>query len=514
MLLHDAFMQTAQRLAGKCALVSGERRLHYGQLHRQVLAFADALREDGVAPGDRVLVLLESSIEYAVAVHAVWVAGGVMVPIHPMAKVDKVAFIAADTRASALLTHSSLAPAWQPALERSPNILACRVAGALDAVRSDARVRAWPADDASGSMRPAQRGEHDLAALIYTSGTTGRPKGVMLSHLNMTSAWASVQEYLGLRETDVIGLALPPAFSYGLYNLLMGLGIGATVVLERAVAFPVKIAETLQRERVTVFPGVPTLFGALLDLSTLAQYDLRSMRLLTCAAAALPDRHLHRLRGVFPQAQLYVMYGLTECKRASYLPPDEIETHPGSVGRGMPNQEHWLVDDEGRRLASGATGELVVRGKHVMQGYWERPAETAERLRIDPSDGATVLYTGDLFRSDGDGYLYFVARKDDIIKTRGEKVAPREVENVIHQLDDVTGCAVVGVADDALGEAVKAFVTVRPGSPLVPRDIIRHCQASLENFMAPKYVEIVETLPRTESGKIRHASLRESANPG
>src|SRR5262245_57408871 len=170
MLLHDAFIQTAQRLAGKCALVGGERRMHYGQLHRRVLALADVLREDGVAPGDRVLVLLENSIEYAVAVHAVWVAGGVMVPIHPMAKADKVAFIAADTRATALLTHASLAPAWQPALGRSPNILACRVAGALDAVRGDARVRAWPADNASGSMRPAQRGEHDLAALIYTSG--------------------------------------------------------------------------------------------------------------------------------------------------------------------------------------------------------------------------------------------------------------------------------------------------------------------------------------------------------
>ena len=174
----------------------------------------------------------------------------------------------------------------------------------------------------------------------------------------------------------------------------------------------------------------------------------------------------------------------------------------------MPNQEHWLVDEHGRRLPNGSTGELVVRGSHVMRGYWDRPEETAERLKPGPISGEMVLYTGDLFRTDADGYLYFVSRKDDIIKTRGEKVAPREVENTIHRLEDVVSCAVVGVADDALGQAIKAFVVLRPGSGLTARDIIRHCLAHLESYMAPKFVYIVDELPRTESGKIRHASLR------
>lgn len=392
------------------------------------------------------------------------------------------------------------------ALTRMATLRSCRVLGGSSA--ADARVRPWPETAADGDDPSVARGEQDLAALIYTSGSTGTPKAAMLTHLNMVSAWNMVQAYLGLRESDVIGLALPPHFSYGLYNLLMGLGLGATVVIERQAAFPQRLAQTLERERVTVLPGVPTLFASLLDLAQLERFDLRSLRLLTNAAAALPEAHLQRLRTTWPQARLLSMYGLTECKRASYLPPEELGRRPGSVGRGLPGQQHWLVDETGRVLPNGSAGELVVQGPHVMQGYWERTAETAERLRPGPIDGQRALFTGDLFRTDDDGFLYFVARKDDIIKTRGEKVAPREVENAIHLLAGVTGCAVVGVADALLGQAVKAYVTLAPGCGLTERDIIRHCLARLESHMAPKSVAIVEELPRTESGKIRHASLR------
>jgi long-chain acyl-CoA synthetase len=507
-LLHESFEQTAQRLPGKIALVEGDRRVTYGELLQRCRALAQALRDDGVVPGDRVVLLLENCIEYAVAVHAVLMAGAVFVPLHPMAKSEKITFIASDTRATALLTHALLAPEWATAIVRSPHLVSCRVVGALGGSVTDSRLRAWPEGDSAAGVSETPRIDQDLAALIYTSGTTGTPKGVMLTHLNMTSAWNSVQSYLGLREDDITGLALPPAFSYGLYNLLMGLGLGATVILERLATFPLKMAGTLERERVTVFPGVPTLFAALLGVPGLSKFDLGSIRIFTNAAAALPHVHLMQLRQTFPNAQLFSMYGLTECKRVSYLPPEQIETRPGSVGRGMPNQEHWLIDEEGRRLPNGSTGELVVRGSHVMLGYWDRPVETNERLKPGPIAGERVLHTGDLFRTDNEGYLYFLARKDDIIKSRGEKVAPREIENVIHQLDDVTGCAVIGIDDDALGQAVKAYVTLHHGSRLTERDIIRHCLAHLENYMAPKFVEIVEELPRTESGKVRHASLR------
>ena len=509
MRIHDAFARTARRLPAKVALVVGAQRVTYAELHDQACAIAQVLRADGVEPGDRVLVMLDSGAEYAAALHAVWMAGAVIVPVSPQTKTDKLAFLLQDTRATALLTQGSLASQWRPAVARAAHLRACRVHGAArDGGSDDARTRAWPTAKSAHEPIDAARSEHDLAALIYTSGTTGLPKGVMLSHLNMTSAWGSVQQYLGLRESDVIGLALPPVYSYGLYNLLMGLGLGATVVIERQAAFPLRLAQTLEREKVTVLPGVPTLYAALLGVSGIERMDFNALRLLTNAAAALPEAHVRRLRATWPQAQLYLMYGLTECKRASYLPPELADTRPESVGRGMPNQEHWLVDDEGERLPHGSTGELVVSGPHVMQGYWERPAETAQRLRDGPLPGQRVLHTGDLFRSDADGFLSFVARRDDIIKTRGEKVAPREVETAIYGLPGVTGCAVVGVADAQLGQAVKAYVTLAEDSALTGRDIIRHCLARLESHMAPQAVEIVDELPRTESGKIRHASLR------
>ena len=495
MLLHEAFERTAQRLPRKTALVCGDRRLSYEALHRRVHALAALLVADGVAPGDRVVLLLEGDIEYAVAVHAVMVAGAVMVPLMATTKAEKLAFVIEDTGATALLTDSKLSAAWSGVAARCACLRSVRVSADFD-------LAAAPA------ARLATRINQDLAALIYTSGSTGKPKGVMLTHLNMVSAWASVQSYLELVESDVIGLALPPTYSYGLYNLLMGLGLGCTVVLERQAAFPIKLAQGLQRERVTVLPGVPTLFAALLDVPQLSGFDLGAIRLITNAAAALPTPTVQRLRAALPQARLFLMYGMTECKRISFLAPDETDRRPDSVGRGMPNQQHWLIDADGRRLPLGATGELVVRGSHVMRGYWRRPAETAERLRAGELEGERVLHTGDIFRTDAEGYLYFVARLDDIIKTRGEKVAPREVEDVIHQLDDVTGCAVVGIPDEMLGEAVKAYVTLRPGSPLAARDIVRHCLARLESHMAPKHVEIIDALPKTESGKVRHADLR------
>jgi acyl-CoA synthetase (AMP-forming)/AMP-acid ligase II len=321
-----------------------------------------------------------------------------------------------------------------------------------------------------------------------------------------------VQAYLGLREDDVIGLALSPAFSYGLYHVLMGLGLGATLVIERAASFPTRVVERLAAERVTVFPGVPTLYAAILGLEHLRSLDLSALRIVTNAAAALPEPHLRQLRQAWPQARLYSMYGMTECKRISYLPPEELDRRPGSVGRGLPNQEHWLVDEAGRRLPDGATGELVVRGSHVMRGYWDKPAETAERLRPGPLPGETVRYTGDLFRTDAQGWLHFVARRDDIIKTRGEKVAPKEVEAVLHAHPGIAEAVVIGVPDPVLGHAIGALV-IRSDPALTEKDVIRHCSAHLEDFMVPKIVEFRTELPKTDTGKVSRRLAAETVEP-
>lgn len=493
MLLHEAFEATAARLPAKTALICGDERMSYAELQRRVQALAAQLQAAGVVPGDRVVLLLEGDVSYAVAVHAVLRVGAVFVPLMATTKADKLAFVINDTGAVALLADARLRATWAEMPARCPAL--------RHLVTTDAFADA-------GERAPATIIDQDLAAIIYTSGSTGKPKGVMLTHLNMLSAWASVQAYLGLREDDVIALALPPVFSYGLYHLLMGLGLGATVVLERQAAFPLRLAQGLARERATVMPGVPTLHAALLDLPQRASIDLSSLRLVTNAAAALPTSLVARLLDALPHADLLLMYGMTECKRISYLPADQAAHRPDSVGRGMPNQQHWLADEHGRPLPNGSTGELVVRGAHVMRGYWRRPEETAQRLRPGPIDGERVLHTGDLFRTDADGWLHFVSRLDDIIKTRGEKVAPREVEDTIHRLPGVAACAVIGVPDVALGQAVKAYVVLRPDAALTVREVTRHCLASLESHMAPKYVEFVDALPTTESGKIRHAALR------
>ncbi|HET9653162.1 MAG TPA: AMP-binding protein [Usitatibacter sp.] len=504
-MLLDRFLDdSAARVPQKVALVCRGVRHTYAQLDARANAVAQAMRSRGVARGDRVVAFLGNSAEMVVAMFAALRLGAVFVPVNPLTRRDKLAYILNDTRASAMVCEGSLEREWAGALAANASVRSCFVASG--GLSIDPRCLAFPRD--AGAPRPESAAiDQDLAALIYTSGSTGDPKGVMLTHVNMVSAAESVGTYLGLREDDVIGCALPLAFDYGLYQVLMAFRVGATVVLEDSFAFPLKVMQVFTGERMTVFPGVPTMFAVLMGLRALEGLDFSSLRLITNTAAALPEDHIARLRARFPKATLYSMYGLTECKRVTYLPPEQLDIRPTSVGRGMPNEEVWLVDDSGRRLPNGSTGELVIRGSHVMRGYWEKPRETAERLRPGPIPGEMVLYSGDIFRTDEEGWLYFVARKDDIIKSRGEKVSPREVENAICSLPGVRMAAVVGVADAVLGQAIKAFVVPEEGRALGEREVIRHCLGRLESFMAPKYVEFVDRLPVTDTGKVKRAAL-------
>ena len=229
--------------------------------------------------------------------------------------------------------------------------------------------------------------------------------------------------------------------------------------------------------------------------------DYPHIRYITNTAAALPPAHITRLQELFPQARLYSMYGVTECKRCTYLPPEQLAKRPGSVGVAIPGTEVYVVDDAGRRVSPGTVGELVIRGPHVMQGYWEDPEATDRALRPGPFAGERLLHTGDLFRADEEGFLYFVGRKDDIIKTRGEKVSPKEIENVLYALAGVREAAVIGVPDPILGMAIKAVV-VSTNAAMTEQDVIRHCAKHLEEFMIPKFVEFRDALPKTDSGKI------------
>jgi len=328
----------------------------------------------------------------------------------------------------------------------------------------------------------------------------------MCGHSNVVFVTRAIVQYLGNNERDVILNVLPLAFSYGLYQLLATFATKATLVLEESFAFPASILQKLADFRVTGFAGVPTMFSLLLGID-LGVVNLSALRYLTNAAAGLPVEHVRRLRQLLPEVKLYLMHGLTEVARTMYLPPDQVERRPGSSGIAIPGTELWIEDEEGRRLGPGETGELVVRGGHVMRGYWRDLGLSEHRFRSGPIPGERICYSGDLFRMDEEGFFYFVSRKDDIIKSRGEKIAPREVENVLYTIPGVQDAAVIGVPDPLLGQTVKAFI-VAPSGGLTEATVIAHCKAHLEEVMVPRQVQFLSELPKTGSGKVRRLDLK------
>jgi acyl-CoA synthetase (AMP-forming)/AMP-acid ligase II len=347
----------------------------------------------------------------------------------------------------------------------------------------------------------------DLAAIIYTSGSTGEPKGVMSPHAAMVAAARSIASYIGNVESDILLVVLPLSFDYGLYQVLMTYLFGGTVVLEKSFLFPVKVLEKAEQERVTGFPLVPTMAALLLQMENLARFDLSALRYISNTAAALPVAYIRRLQALFPHVRIFSMYGLTECKRVSYLPPEELERRPDSVGIPIPNEEVFVVDEQGRELPPGEVGELVIRGSNVMAGYWNAPEETARRYRPGRRRGETLLYSGDLFRRDAEGFLYFVARKDDMIKTKGERVSPKEIENALCELEGVAEAAVIGVPDDIFGQAIKAFIVKNNRGEVTEQAVLKHCAKTLEPFMVPKYVAFMEAFPKNASGKVDKKQL-------
>jgi long-chain acyl-CoA synthetase len=504
-LVNDFLEQSAEQHPDKVALVHEGKRLTYGHLDVLSNKLARGLTHIGIERGERVAVFLDNSVESVISVFGALKAGAAFIMINPSTKREKLEYLLNDSGASILITKQSRSDVVQ-------NVDCPALKATVMADGPNSRIPSVALDDLLHSSSAERQSPKcinlDLAAILYTSGSTGRPKGVMLSHLNMVSAAHSITTYLESNENDVIMNVLPLSFDYGLYQILIGFKAGATVILEKSFTYPYKVITAMTEERVTGFPGIPTIFALLLQLKDLDRFDFSSLRYITNTAAALPVNHIKRLRTVFPQAKLYSMYGLTECKRVSYLPPEDLEARPTSVGKGMPNEEIFIVDEKGRRVGPGEVGELVVRGANVMLGYWGMPEETAKRLRPGTYPGERVLFTGDLFKMDEDGYFYFIARKDDIIKCKGEKVSPKEVENVLLSLDGIVEAAVVGVPDEVLGQAVKACVTVDKVSRLTEEDILRYCSQHLETTMVPKYIEIMPSLPKTETGKIQRHALK------
>ena len=512
MLVHEFLTTKASLSPEKIALVCGGRRLTYAEIDEQSNRLANALRSYVVTRGDRVVIFLNNSIESVVSIFGVLKAGAVFVVVNRSMKEDKLLYVLANCRAASMICDGrslgeGVVSRVLGASDSLKVVLICgeRNGGASDPYERCANFDACLAE--AGPLPPPQVNiDLDLACLIYTSGTTGEPKGVMSDHSNMVFAAESIIKYLGNVESDIVLNVLPLSFDYGLYQLLMTFRFGGTLVLERSFAFPAEILKRIGEERVTGLPGVPTIFAILLRMD-LTGWDLSSLRYVTNTAAALHPNHIRDLRAKLPMATVYSMYGLTETKRTLYLPPEWLDKKPGSVGVAIPGTEVWIEDDNGDRLGPDQVGELIVRGRHVMRGYWEAPEASAARYRTCPATGERVCRTGDLFRMDEDGFMYFVGRRDDIIKSRGEKVAPREVEQVLLALSGVRDAAVIGVPDTVLGQSIKAFI-VTDGDSLDETRVLAHCRANLEDYMVPKAVEFLSELPVTSSGKVTKKTLR------
>lgn len=502
--LTEWLVLAAQQFPEKIALVEGDQEVTWAALHQRVLHTATYLRQQRVKRGDRVLVWLPNGVDFVVCFWAVQYVQAVFVPVNPDTPLARVGWLLDNAAA-----HLLIAPATQATV----------LAAAADSQK-------WPADlrllfdqpTPAGSLLSLQQlatADHaillpveaaldiDLACLIYTSGSTGDPKGVMLTQRNMLSAADSVASYLQLEAKDRIFCTIPMSFDYGLYQAIMATKVGATLIIEKDFSRPLFALKQLVKHQATVLPIVPTLLAIIAPLAK--RYDFSSLRKITNTAAALHPSDIDLLLSLFPAAEIFSMYGLTECHRCTWLPPALLAQHKESVGYAIPNTELWVVDDDGVQHRSNATGELVIRGATVMRGYWRNPEQTAKKLRPGPLPGESVLYTGDVCRLDEQGLLYFLSRTDDILKTNGEKVAPREVEGVLKCLPGVLQVAVIGVAHPIYGDEIVACIECI--EPLHIAQLKAFCQAHLETYKRPHRYYFSHALPKNNNGKVDRGQL-------
>lgn len=496
LLLHEALRNAAGRHPEKAALVCGSTRLRYGELLAQAESVAGEMRLRGLERGDRVLILLPNALAAVIALYGALLAGAAFSVLPSAVKAAKLDAILANAEPAFVVTDAQGMSVLRALPARVPR-LGVFVTGEapLEALSFDA---ACARGHQLGEVRQV---DLDLACIVYTSGTTATPKGVALAHRNMIAAARSIQGYLRMDAQDIVCDVLPLSFDYGLYQLFLTVQVGGTLVLRDGPGFPFELVRVLADERVTVLPCVPTMLAMLLRLQTQSSADLSRVRILTNTGAALPPAFVPRLRAMFPHARVFSMYGLTECKRVSWLAPEEFDQRPDSVGKPMANTEVYVVDDTGRWHDRDATGELVVRGSNVMCGYYRDPEATERVLRPGLHPWERVLFTGDLFRIDREGYLYFLGRKDEVFKSRGERVSPREIEVVLYGIEGVTAARVSPVPDAVMGQAIRVEV-VSADPDLRVEDVLRHCRRQLEPRLVPHEVEIVDSLPISASGKV------------
>lgn len=481
----------------------------YGEVAERTAKVARYLRQAGLRQGDRVVFILDNSVDYVAAYYGALRAGGVGVALNPNTVASEISVVLNDCQPRVVVAQRQVLKHLAGALTEAPESLELLMTvGGVMPEKHTAGLETVKLDEAlaepTGAAVEDERATDKLCSIIYTSGTTGKPKGVMLSHANLLANAASIVEYLGLVETDRVMCVLPFFFSYGNSLLTTHLMVGGSLVLHNGFVFPNVILDEMAEHECTGFSGVPSTYALLLHRSKFKSMSFPALRYVTIAGGGLPAPAQAELKKVIPQATLFNMYGQTEgSARLSYLEPEQFDRKLGSIGKGIPGVELKVVDAEGGPVEPGVTGEIIARGPNIMMGYWESPASTAEVIR----EG--WLWTGDLATVDDDGYIFIVSRKKDIIKSGAFRIGPNSIESALIEHPAVAEVAVVGAPDKLMGEAIVAYVVLKPETEVSERDLIAHCHGRLPSYKIPKRFVFSDNLPKTTSGKVQKHVLRD-----
>jgi acyl-CoA ligase (AMP-forming) (exosortase A-associated) len=516
-LTHHMLRASALRFPEKEALVHGNQRLTYTEVAQRVENLACGLREARLQRGDRIGVYLDPSVAQVLSIFGISQADGVFVPINSLLFPDQVIHIAKDCGMKGLITTGSKLSTLAAMLGEVSSLEFVVVAGE-NSSSPNVGLHSFAFEELCRFTPPPtwrqNNIEKDLAAILYTSGSTGKPKGVMLSHANIMAGSSIVSTYLNITDAERILAILPFSFDAGLNQLMTAFQQGGTLVLMTFV-FAREIVQTLLKESITGLAGVPTLWSLLAQPNSMLQkHEFPHLRYITNTGGAMPQSVLAVLRQALPTMQIFLMYGLTEAFRSTYLPPEELDRRPTSIGKAIPNTEILVINNEGQLCRPGEIGELVHRGPTVSMGYWGYPELTARVLRPHPflppevGNEEKVCYSGDLVKMDEDGFLYFIGRRDTLIKSSGFRISPTEVEEVLFQSGKLREAAVIGIPDEILGQAIKAFIVPREGEVIDTEDLLVFCAQKMPRHMVPKVVEVLERLPKTTSGKVDYPTLR------
>jgi len=502
-LFQHLLLQTAERTPERCALIYRQQQVSYGELANMAHQLAVHLRQYQFPRCARIAIYLPKQIETVVSLFAITLADYVFVPINPQLKPAQVEHILNDCEVSLLITSQNRFKQLQKHCQQPlpPPLL-------VDDGRWDSAMNAQQ----PSSILPSRNIGNDMAAILYTSGSTGKPKGVVLSHQNLVAGAVSVASYLQNNDQDCLLAILPFSFDYGLSQLTTAFLVGARLVLMDYL-LPQDVLKAIAKHRVTGLAAVPPLWVQLSELDW-QPFDTSSLRYWTNSGGAMPRPLLDKLRQRLPQAAPYLMYGLTEAFRSTYLPPEEIERRPESIGKAIPNAEILLLNERGEICAPGEQGEIVHRGPLVAMGYWNAPEKSAERfkpLQLNAVTGLTeeiAVFSGDYAYCDEDGFLYFVGRRDEMIKCSGYRISPLEIESEIQKVDGVVECVALGAVHPKLGQGIIVLVSsAEECEPLYQR-IVKHCKQNLPNFMQPQHIEVCRQLPRNNNGKLDRSALK------